>query len=91
MALIDDTWEKPITRSLNYIQEYKLKVVKPVLKYWVKILYIPLEKERKECQKQLEGIQKQMEEEELIEHMLQEERDTSQNLHAVFRNEEEEW
>jgi hypothetical protein len=72
--LIQKVWSSPFSGSPNYIWESKLKAVKTTLKDWVKASYIPPHQERQEKVELLSRIQQRLEEEEVIDSLLNQEK-----------------
>jgi hypothetical protein len=72
--LIQQAWSSPFSGSPNYIWESKLKAVKLTLKDWVKSSFTPPHQERIEKVGILSGIQQRIEEEEVTETLLTQEK-----------------
>jgi hypothetical protein len=91
LPLIQQAWSSPFSGSPNFIWESKLKAVKNSLKDWVKSSFIPPHRERLEKEEKLASIQQRLEEEEVTEALLNQEKEANQQLHHSLCREEEHW
>ena len=91
MNIVSRSWSRPVTGLPNFVWEQKLKFTKLSLKEWVKQTLKFPSSDRIEVLKNLEEIQKEMDEAGITPAKLEKEQQAQFNAFCAFRKEEEYW
>jgi len=91
MDIIKQSWKEQVWDSPTYVWEEKLRKTKINLKPWAKKHLNPPSIEKKETIQQLQSLYQKLEESQVTEEDIVQERKLTSILHKVNRQEEEQW